>query len=38
MRDDIIAKAVELGVEIVGVSRLDTQSKVGMAVLSQAPE
>lgn len=37
MRDDIIAKAVELGVEIVGVSRLDTQSKVGKAVLSQAP-
>jgi len=37
MRDDIIAKAVELGVEIAGVSRLDAEIKAGKAVLSQAP-
>lgn len=37
MRDDIIAKVVGLGVDIVGVSKLDCASKAGRGVIAQAP-
>ena len=37
MRDDIIAKAVNMGVDIVGVVPLQVDSKAGKAILKQAP-
>ncbi len=37
LRDDLIARAVGLGVEIAAAGPLDTGSKYGQAVLKQAP-
>ncbi len=37
LRDDLIARAVGLGVEIAAAGPLDTDSKFGQAVLKQAP-